>query len=542
MKKEARERKEKARLSRYEKDVRAIDSLAIVPTTVESRPNRVLVLDIETSGKLDESPHPNRIVLVGVKEFNRVAEGYRPSPYEHYEPEAGWKRLQSRLEQPFDVVLGHNLFGFDYYFLESVINLQPLIPRTVDTFLWLCACIGYYRGLGLENLGRVNLNIGKLRSGKPFKEILTQPDKTPLFGYNERDLDLTFRLWIHALELKTINFGIGPWKPAAADLGYLRGQLPLLDFKTWSTKRRNWGSDEPSPLHRAAIISRLGQHDTKRVTWPSYTVIVCKKCETVTAFMVKTSFRRILEEGEDSPSYDCDTRKLRKFRLGCDNCGETIPGKSSCRPVLLGSVRVALPRTKLKTGRSMFDWLPSSTLEPAHLLAPFRPSREKLFAKFKLGRASGSGWSILRNPTSEEEILLINAASEGYKKRLNFNKRRTIYALFESGNSATCFEWNCLYQGLDAVLERYWRKHKTWVAGSGFSDDFCCQVCGARMTVHDIPVVHPFFGTPICQSCVRLGRHRYFYQGEFQPDLKTTTTEFGYPAWPSVNSRNSHRF
>jgi hypothetical protein len=504
MKREARERKEKARLIRYEKNARAIDPLAIVPTTVEPRPNRVLVLDIETSGKLEERPHPNRIVLVGVKEFNRVVEGYRPLPYEHYEPETGWKRLRSRLEQPFDVVLGHNLFNFDYYFLEKIISIKPLIPRTVDTLLWLCTCIGHFRRLGLANLGCMNLNAEKLRSGKPFKQLLTQPDKTPLFRYNERDLDLTFRFWIHALELKVTNFGIGPWKPSVADLSHLRGQQPLLDFKTWSTKRRNWGSDNPSPLHRAAIISRLGQHDTKRVTWPSYTVIVCNKCQTITTFLVKAPFRRVLEEGEDSASYSCNKRKLRTFRLRCNDCGDWISGKSSCRPVLLGSARAVPPRTRLKAGRSKFDWLPSSTLECPHLLAPFGASREKLFTKFKLGRASGSGCSLLRNPTSEEEILLTNAASESYKARLRFNTKRTIYALFESGNSASYFDWKCLHQGLDGVLERYWRKRTTWVAGSGFSSDFCCQVCGAKMTIHDIPVVHPIFGTPICQSCARL--------------------------------------
>lgn len=529
--------KEIKKRRREEKNVRAIQPNSIVRTRTANLPKRILVLDIETSGKLDELPSAERVLLVGIKEFNLCTDGYQPSAYEPYDGKPDWESFRLRLCQPVDLVLGHNLFGFDYYFLERIMQLETVATKTVDLFLWLCACVGFHRGLGLNDLCRLNLGVWKARFGKSLKELSAQPDKSHLYRYNERDLDLTFRLWLHAVGQKTIQtHGAGSWKASNSDLDYLLGRKPVIGYQTWMEKRREWNSKLPSPLHREAVLQRLGQHDPERVVWPSYSVIVCSSCCRATAFLVSESFQRLVEEGADFPAHFMVKRELKAYRLRCP-CGQSIKARSYSQPVQIGSFEI--PPLKIKAVRKKHAWSLSGSDGVSHLLAPFGKTWTELFREFKLGRTTEWSTSYRREPTQHEAATLNAAVSDEYKQGLKFNEKRTNYLFVDRGDHPM---QDRLHKGLDTVLEMYWRNNDLWICRSMLNSDFHCRTCGTQLTIHDIPLVHPVFQTPICQPCVRLGRHRYFHRGEWQPELKRRRAKFLDELTPTISSRDLTAF
>lgn len=524
--------KEVKKRRREEKNVRAIRPNSIVRVGVSSLPKKIMVLDIETSGRLDEPPNPHRILLVGIKEFNLVGDGYQPSAYEPFEGNPDWSALRQRLNQPVDLILGHNLFGFDYYFLETITQIEPVAAKTVDLFLWLCSCVGFHRGLGLNDLCRLNLGVWKARFGKSLKELSAQPDKTHLYRYNERDLDLTFRLWLHAVGQRTIlTRGAGALKAGSDDLDYLFGRKPFVGFQAWMEKRRAWNSKAASPLHSEAVIQKFGHHDTDKVVWPSYSVIVCSCCRQATVFCVTESFERIVEDGADFPSHRLIKRDSKTFRLRC-SCGESVKARSSAPPVSIGNFPVKLPRKRTDDYYSAFGHSGSR-----FLLAPFGKSWEQLFREFKLGRITSSSTSFKRQPTPTEAALLSAAVGEEFRNSISFNEKRTAYLLIDGGETSDCHMSEYLAAGLDSVLEEHLKSDASWICRTTLDSGGHCRTCGTRLSIHDIPLVHPVFQTPICQPCVRLGRHRYFHHGKWQPELKKRRGKFFDELEPTTSSR-----
>src|SRR5438874_1964447 len=362
--------KEIKKRCREAKNAKAIEPTAIVRTVTNGLPEKILILDIETSGKLDEPPNAERILLVGIKEFNLGVGGYQPSGYEHYEGKPDWEPLRLRLRQPSDFILGHNLFGFDYYFLESIVDIRSIAAKTVDLFLWLCSCVGCHRRLGLDDLCRLNLGCWKTRFGKSMKQLSRLPDKSSLYYYNERDLDLTFRLWLQAVERKKIQTrAAGLLTVTDQDLDYLMARKSILTYRAWTNKRRAWDSKVPSPLHREAVLQRLGNHDTELVIWPSYSVIVCANCFHTTAYCLSEEFRRVLENGADVPAHYAEKRGLKSFRLKCAHCEETIKTRSLSQPIQIGNF--AIRRLRIGARRTPDDWSMFGCNGSGHVLARF---------------------------------------------------------------------------------------------------------------------------------------------------------------------------
>lgn len=329
--------------------------------------------------------------------------------------------------------------------------------------------------------------------GKSLKELSKQTDKTHLYRYNERDLDLTFRLWLHVVGQKTIRtHSAGALKASSDDLVYLLGHRPIVGYQAWMEKRRAWNSKAPSPLHREAVIQKLGDHDTDKVMWPSYSVIVCSCCRRATLFQVSGSFQRTVEDGADFPSHRLVKRDLKTFRLRC-SCGESIKARSSAPPVSLGGFAVKAPRKRTDDYYSAFGHTGSR-----FLLAPFGKTWEQLFREFKLGRRSFSSTSFKRQPTPKEAALLSAAVGEEFKASISFNEKSTVYLLIDGGEPSDCYMKEYLEAGLDGVLEEYWKSDTSWIHRTTLDSAGHCRTCGARLTIHDIPLVHPIFQTPIC--------------------------------------------
>ncbi len=517
-----------------ERNARAIRPEAVVRTRLRGAPKRILVIDIETTwGKLEEPPAAERIQLVGVKEFRRCPGGYQPMRYEPFDGPAAWNALRARLQEPVDLILGYNLFGFDYYFLESIVPIESISGNTVDLFLWLCSCLGFHRGLRLTDLCRINLGIWKSRFGKPLREL----DRKQLHRYNERDLDLTFRLWLHAANQKLIQTsGTGAWKAGKHDLQFLFGRRPVIDHETWLEKRRDWKLNQPSPIHQEAVNRRLGSHDTEKITWPSYTVVICSKCSQGTVFQVSESYCRRTDDESGVPEHFGVKNESKSYRLRCA-CGQSIRARSLAVPRRIGSFAIARPPKR-------YDdyWSPRGNIGARSLLSPFGETWERLFRKFKLGRIRSSSTTFTRKPTRAEAARLSAAVGEECRRGLTFNEHGSLYLLIDRGSPDDISLSEYLSCGMDGVLENYWKAEVSWISRAGLANEICCQTCGAGLTIHDIPLVHPAFQTPICQTCVRLGRHRYSHRGRWQPRLKRWRSRYHSELLPTISSREESAY
>jgi hypothetical protein len=180
-------------------------------------PERVCVLDLETSklvrGELAAMP----LAFVGTMTYELRSGAYHPGPHLCFLPDEleGLERLLQGFE---GVVLGHNILGFDYEVLGSRISLRGVTERTVDTMGFLyekratepiftpMAHDDVLSGLSLDNLGRRNLGRGKKEgvSGRSVPKMWREGKREEVIAYNREDLALTFALWRHMVEGRTV--------------------------------------------------------------------------------------------------------------------------------------------------------------------------------------------------------------------------------------------------------------------------------------------------------------------------------------------------
>lgn len=174
-------------------------------------PKVVCVLDLETSGPNPLTPDRAILAVVGIKVYtwDEKQKGYLPGLYEHYVP-TDFPALQQRLDGLPGPIVGHNLFGFDYRVMRRHLNLEHVIEKSVDTlhFLYEHGGGGENGSLhGLEKLDKENFGEGKTEKGSTIPKLLKEGRLAEVLAYNERDCDLTFRIWWKMVSERHISAG-----------------------------------------------------------------------------------------------------------------------------------------------------------------------------------------------------------------------------------------------------------------------------------------------------------------------------------------------
>ena len=162
-------------------------------------PAAICVLDIETSGRHSKMPDRADLAIVGLKVYiwDEQQKSYLPGAYEHYAP-TDLGALQQRLDSLQAPIVGHNLFGFDYRVLRRHLNLERIIEKSVDTLHLLYELSGGDEEgslYGLDKLAKVNFGERKLEKGSTVPKLIEQGKIAEVLAYNERDCELTFRVW-----------------------------------------------------------------------------------------------------------------------------------------------------------------------------------------------------------------------------------------------------------------------------------------------------------------------------------------------------------
>ena len=101
----------------------------------------------------------------------RLGDHYEAASYRNFLGEQ-FGELSAFVESFNGIIIGHNLFEFDYRILRSFLDLDNVIERTVDTLALLHWKSGdRFGGISLDDWSQVNRNERKSRHGASIPQL-----------------------------------------------------------------------------------------------------------------------------------------------------------------------------------------------------------------------------------------------------------------------------------------------------------------------------------------------------------------------------------
>lgn len=209
-------------------------------------PKNICVLDIETEVTNFKNPETSKLAFVGTRVYTLRNKSYSPGRHTCYLP-GQITKLEKFLRTFEGIIIGHNIFQFDYRVLCPLISLVGIIEKTVDTLALLYRKNRkHVNGLSLDNLCRLNLGMGKTIHGEFISKLWTKGNKKRLIGYNKNDCVLTKELWWQLVSNRFIQTRFFD-KSASLhvekriyfsdrDMEALIGKKPLFSFHSWKRK------------------------------------------------------------------------------------------------------------------------------------------------------------------------------------------------------------------------------------------------------------------------------------------------------------------
>jgi hypothetical protein len=233
-----------------------------------SLPQKICVLDLEGRVRSFDRAEDTELWFVGTQQYTLMGSGYRASKHRVWLPNA-LSALENYLQAFPGVIIGQNIFKFDYRVLGRLINLFGIIEKTVDT-LALCWWKRWHvafdpkpdmprflsweigpevKGLSLDKLSRSNFNTGKTFDGRLLRQIW-KTDQSAVFRYNANDCALTRRLWLHLVTQKSLKIPDGAngrtFTLSNREVSVARGTEPWITFPEWDHWRvRTYLKGEP---------------------------------------------------------------------------------------------------------------------------------------------------------------------------------------------------------------------------------------------------------------------------------------------------------
>lgn len=230
-------------------------------------PQRLCVLDLETAKTRFKYPENSKLAFVGLIEYGLTKRCYLPRKHKVFYPYQ-LSELEQFLRAYKGIVIGHNIFNFDYRVLNPHFSsLRGIIEKTVDTLYIL------YRnnsnslhGLGLNSLSQANLGKHKTLDGKSIAQLWNRGKKgqAKVIAYNENDCRLTYGIWFKLVTKKNIKVHeIRPWArdiidktihPDKPSIQLAIGQHPSFTYKTWLRNiqsEQNHAFKKRDPIHHS---------------------------------------------------------------------------------------------------------------------------------------------------------------------------------------------------------------------------------------------------------------------------------------------------
>lgn len=144
--------------------------------------------DVETQNSFQEvgGHYPERLRISVVVTYNTVDRAF------HRYTEADIPALVSEL-QTADLVVGFNLYGFDYPVVMRYTNIDLTTFPTVDIMVELQKQLGFR--VGLDAVASATLGIGKSADGLQAVQWWKEGRIEEIFTYCEQDVEVTRRVY-----------------------------------------------------------------------------------------------------------------------------------------------------------------------------------------------------------------------------------------------------------------------------------------------------------------------------------------------------------
>ncbi len=274
-------------------------------------PSKVCILDLETEKTKFKSPEKSKLAFVGVKIYTLHNGRYYPGKHKCFLPKQVGQ-LEEFLKNFPGIIIGHNIFQFDYRVLRPLISLDKVIEKTVDTLAFLHKKNGNrFGGLALGALSKANLNKSKTLDGKSISELWRQGKHKTVIKYNENDCILTQALWWHLVSRRSISIVYGnsdelgqiakTLTVSARDVLSLIGKKSLFKFRTWNEKIEKDGFilERESSSHYREVDQDI-DYDLGFETEVMYWWFYCSHCRRTFLFESK-----ILRGESDDEMVNC---------------------------------------------------------------------------------------------------------------------------------------------------------------------------------------------------------------------------------------------
>jgi len=253
-------------------------------------PPNICIIDIETEKTNFNDLKQSKLAFVGIRVFNLKGGRYLAEKHRIFEPHKH-SELRSFLAEFRGIIIGHNIFGFDYRILQNVLSLRGIVKKTVDTYVFLHLKMHQRsRGLSLNSLSSINFKKQKLFKGKIVSQLWREGKHKLVIKYNKVDCDLTKRLWWTLLNKREISVQsydrVREFKIWPQEVLYLTGQRKFFSYNSWRQKLRQNGHIVKSRRGYITIV-RIGSKgwlycsfcgEVSRIYRPAMTTVKCHKC------------------------------------------------------------------------------------------------------------------------------------------------------------------------------------------------------------------------------------------------------------------------
>lgn len=283
-------------------------------------PNKICILDIETAETRFSQPETSKLAFVGLKVYTSHRGRYYAGKHRTYSPNQ-LAELETFLRNFPGLIIGHNVFQFDYRVLRPHISLKGIIEKTVDTLALLYDLNGcHLGGLALGDLSRINLGRSKSVDGPSISKLWNHGHQQLVIDYNENDCKLTMALWQHLIEHRAIQIdyrrALSRLSLSHQDLGKWLGRPSYLTFEKWEDQIRGGVSILPRRRSWYGMDWDVGPDFNIEYAW-----FYCGKCKVTFIFE-----SRILLGNRDHKTASCP-KCHRRFSDVQLESGSTLIGQ-----------------------------------------------------------------------------------------------------------------------------------------------------------------------------------------------------------------------
>jgi hypothetical protein len=237
-------------------------------------PPKLAVLDIETA-TIRRRPEQCEFAVAGVEVYVRHGISYRSNGYTPYlQPDL--PDLETFLRSFPGLIIGHNIFDFDYRILRGHISLEGVIEKTIDT-LWFLRQKDKkgWASLKLDLLSEINFGKGKATQSRKIPLLWQEGKRKRVLSYNRTDCQLTYKLWWRMVHKRSLLTNSPVISILAKDVASLTARKPAISYAAWLRQMEDGGQIFKRPKPK---ISYLNDVELKPDDHPVFFEIECKHC------------------------------------------------------------------------------------------------------------------------------------------------------------------------------------------------------------------------------------------------------------------------